>query len=206
MKKFLFAFLFLSSKIYSQNVEVNNFYQVINIKPIIDFYTDDKDNIYALTVRYSKERISSEIISLDSKDLDMLDEKKSNFKYNILLKYEIGIVNNVISYQMREIRVLTNNDYLEKLKKMNFEKFKDENKKLRYFCDNKTFNDVVYSKEFGLTTAIVTKGKCNFELNFIGLNCNVSQKEKLINVINISEGNNFIIFKFDEKFCIAYGK
>lgn len=206
MKKvFLFFIFFFSLSFYSQNVDVSNIYlQEFNYNSDKCF-KDDVNNIVFFTKYYCDTKLKTGIINIkDTIVLKKLKEDKGKFVYYIKRTHSKDTIRGI--YNLKEFSLTEKYDTV-KLKEI---VFKCLPKALSgYECDDYVYQNVVYSKLFPSTGAILTidNETKKIKLRLLKEDCSLAYNEEFLSKeLKYSDDINFLALENEGSFIFIFDR
>lgn len=197
-------FLYTSCS-YSQNSEVSNiFLQEFNYNSD-ECFNDKANHIVFFSKYYSDIQLKTGVVKdQDTIILNNLKEKESNYIYYIMRTHEKDTVKGI--YNLKEI-FLTDKYNTANLKKIVFKPLPMN--VVSYECDDNVYPDVLLTKIFPSTAAILTLDKKNKKarLRLIKEDCSLAYNEEFLQKeLNYSDDKNFLALKHKESFIFVFDR
>jgi hypothetical protein len=204
-KTFLLFILFYCSFFYSQNIGTSNiFLQEFNYNSN-ECFKDQKGGIVFFSKYYSHVKLKTGIINIkDSITFKNLKDKEDSYIYYLKRTHEKDTINGI--YIIKELRLLDKLDTF-KLKKI---VFKCLPKTLTsYECNDYIYTDVLYSKTFSSTGAILTMNTENekIRLRLIKEDCSLAYSEEIYKKeLKYSNDKNFLVLNDKNSFIFIFDR
>lgn len=204
-KTLLFFMLFINFSLYCQNIETSNIYlQEFNYNSDKCF-KDDKNNVVFFSKYYSDIKLKTGLINIkDTIALKNLKERKGKYVYYIKRTHSKDTTKGI--YDLKEF-LLTEKYDTVKLKEIVFSCLPKNSSS--YECDNYVYQNVVHSKLFSSTGAILTidNGSKKIRLRLLKEDCSLAYSEEFSQQgLRYSDDDNFLALEKEGFFIFIFDR